>query len=263
MSSITIITSIFVLLSVLVCYAFIVQSITQKRQQKARFTIALKTRARNFKFMLSGFPAGFLPKELTLLVQRSLMHIHEQLAKLEPNNSSHRSEAKEMAQKMGETQQLAPSAGNVRLDNPQQMRDIKLCLEELYKFIFQLEAQHGMIRSQADGYRAMIKRLVLQVTVDSYMLQARLAREKGKTKLAAHHFDLALQLMVREQTGGHFDERIAQVRQAVAELATATTSGGDAPDVLEEHVDDHKAINHEWDKFEQQGTDWKKKQIYD
>lgn len=264
MSSVTIITSIIVLLAGLVCYAFVAQTIAHKRQQRERLLTALKSRVRNFKFILSGFPPGFLPKELTLLVQRSLMQLLEQLAKLEPGNSGYRQDLQTIAQQMAETQRQTSASPSqpTTIDNPQKARDIKACLEELYKFIFHLEGKKNLSRPQADIYRGMIRQLVLQLTVDSYVLHGRIARDKGKLKLALHYLDLALKLMVKERANGQFDGRIAQVRTAMNDLeARLASETGDIAVMPEEGVD-QAAISSEWDKFAQEQT-WKKKQIYD
>lgn len=261
MSSITIITAIIVLLAALVCYAFVAQSLTQKRQQRERLVNALKTRVRNFKFMLGGLPGGFLPKELVLLIQRSLMQVLEQLTKLDPKNPAHQQDLQLIAQQMAEVQrQPTQTATTSQLDSAQKTQEAKACLEELYKFIFQLEGKKGMSSVQADAYRNMIKQLVLQLTVDSYIAHGRTARDKDKLRLAIHYYDLALKLMIRERTNGHFDARITQLQNLITELEAQ--AGSDAITTAAPKDEGDEVISEQWDKFEQEG-DWKKKQIYD
>jgi hypothetical protein len=264
MSSVAIITSIIVLLAGLVCYAFIAQTLAQKRQQRERLLAALKVRARNFKFILSGFPAGFLPKELALLVQRSLMQLLEQLSKLERSNNTHQEDLQAIAQQMAETQRQAPVSSNrpTAIENPQQAREIKAYLEEFYKFIFQLEGKKNLTKAQADIYRGMIRHLVLQLSVDSYVLHGRIAREKGKPRLAIHYLDLALKLMIRERVSGQFDARIAQIRTAINDLQSHLTNEAGETTELPEEDGDQSAISSEWDTFAQEPS-WKKKQLYD
>lgn len=262
MSSIAIITAIIVLLAALVCYAFVAQTLTQKRQQRERLAAALKARLRDFKFMLSGLPAGFLPKELVLLVQRSLMQVLEQLARLEPANSAHAQELQSVAQQMAEVQrQPTQTAATAPLDSAAKVKETKVCLEELYKFIFQLEGKKGMTAAQAEAYRNMIKQLVLQLTIDSYVMHGRAARDKGKPRLAIHYYDLALKLMTRERANGQFEPRIKQMQSLIGELElqndTAPLAAA-APAV----ETDQELVSEEWDKFEKE-SNWKKKQIYD
>lgn len=262
MSSITVIAAIIVLLAGLVCYAFVAQTLTHKRQQRERLANALKVRVRNFKFMLNGLPSGFLPKELVLLIQRSLMQILEQLTKLEPKQESYTQELQSVAQQMAETQrQPSQTVTTGPLDSAQKAQEIKACLEELYKFIFQLEGKKGMTRSQADVYRNMIKQLVLQLTVDSYVMQGRVAKDKDKLRLAIHYFDLALKLMLRERANGVFDARITQLQATIAELESQV---GDSPLTQASIAGEleHENFTEQWDKFDKEDS-WKKKQIYD
>lgn len=264
MSSVTIITSIIILLAALVCYAFIAQTISQKKQQRERLLAALKVRVRNFKFMLSGFPPGFLPKELTLLVQRSLMQLLEQLAKLEPRNSTYAEDLQAVAHQMAETQRQPPTTGNSpqAIDNPQKAREIKACLEELYKFVFHLEGKRNLARTQADVYRAMIRNLVLQLTVESYVLHGRIAKDKGKLRLAVHYFDLAQKLMLKERANGQFDGRIAQLRSAITDIEGRLLTEEPRTAEVRTEDPDQASISSEWDKFAQEQS-WKKKQVYD
>jgi hypothetical protein len=262
MSSVAIITSIIVLLAGLVCYAFISQTMSQKRQQKERLLMALKSRVRNFKFMLSGFPAGFLSKELSLLVQRSLLQLLEQLAKLEPNVLTHKEDLQLITQQIAEAQRQPPQNHQpVTLDNPQKAREIKSCLEELYKFIFHLEGKKNLTKAQADVYRGMIRHLVLQLAVDSYAAHGRIARDKGKLRLAIHYFDLALKLMTKERTSGNFDARIEQIRALIKDLEDRLHNESNEAAEVAKDEGDQTPVNSEWDKFTEEN--WKKKQIYD
>lgn len=219
-----------------------------------------KNRARNFKFMLSGFPKGFLPKELTLLVQRSLLHVSEKLAQIEPSEPSYKQDFQLIAQQMAETQKQAPSkTSNTTIENPKQTQEVKACLEELYKFVFLLEGNKEMTQPQANAYRAMIKHLVLQLTVDSYTLHGRIAKDKNKTQLAIHYFSLGLNLMLKEKNNSHFEGRISQLKQAIDDLGAKSAAAAEAP----KPNDNTGEANSEWDKFDGDGGDWKKKQIYD
>lgn len=250
------------MLGALVCYAFIAQTITHKRQQKERLLAGLKSRARNFKFMLNGFPEQFLPKDLTLLIQRSLMQICEQMSQLEPNEPAHADDVQKIAQQMAETQRQSPhKQPSANLQNPQQIREVKACLEELYKYIFHLEAKRNLTRAQADTYRSIVKQLVLQLTVDSYVLHGRIAKEKDKIRLAAHYFDLGLKLMVREGKNGQFDGRISQLQTIISELQTRIAASETGP--IPSEQEDKAAIDSEWEKFGTDDASWKKKQVYD
>src|SRR5690625_7707287 len=80
------------LLIVLIGYAFIYQALEKRRKQRQRLMAALKYRQRSFKRMLVSFPAGFLPKDLNLVVYQALIEAAEQLRRLEPKERAHKEE---------------------------------------------------------------------------------------------------------------------------------------------------------------------------
>ncbi|WP_370981463.1 hypothetical protein [Agaribacterium sp. ZY112] len=264
MSTVTVIIGIIVLLAALVCYAFVSQSIQNKREQRKRMLTSLKNQSRGFRFMLSGCPEGFLPKELKILVQRSLLGVSEQLSQLEPNEPLHKQELQTISQSLAETQKEAPKNQVVTLNTPQQIKDVKMSLEELHRFVFNLESQGQMTRPQADTYRSQIKQLVLQATVDGYVLQGHNAKQSEKTKLAIHYFDLAIQLMQREGKVGSFEGRIAQLSEQVKELNIRLQEEIEAGQHVAE-ISDENELEDEWNKFGSDSSEdiWKKKQVYD
>ena len=263
MSSVAVIVLIIVVLASLVCYAFISQTMAHKREQQERLIGALSLKARNFKFMLSGFPQGFLPPELTLLVQKSLMEIHSQLSDLEPGNNVHKSELQTISQQMNDTRRQATRQGNVRLDNPQQISEVKACLEELHKYIFHLEEKQRIPRESADAYRASIRELVVNITVDSYNIAGKQALEKDKPRLALHNLDLALKLMQRERKSGNFDQRIIDLQKQCAELSLRVAADDNATTGPILEPNSQAELDNQWSEFEESKPDWKKKQIYD
>lgn len=262
MSSVAVIVTIVVLLALLVCYAFVSQTLANKREQRDRLVNALSLKARNFKFMLSGFPQGFLPPELTMLVQKSLLEIFNQLVDLEPENEQHKVELQNLSQQMNDARRQPSRQANVRLENPQQISEVKACLEELHKYVFQLEEKGRIPRANADAYRSSIRELVVNITVDSYYIAGKQALDKEKPRLALHNLQLALKLMERERNAGNFDQRIAELQQQcttleekVAEEDATTNPGLQEPD-------EQTLLNEEWSEFGH-SEQWKKKQLYD
>ncbi len=263
MSTVSVIVLIVVLLGALVCYAFISQTIAHKREQRQRMIAALKSRSRNFKFILSGFPTGFLPKELTVLVQRSLVETSEQLVELEPNEPRHMQDFQAVSAQMADSQKQVQSGQPKSLDSLQQIKEVKMCLEELHKFIFHKEGKKSLTRNQADHFRAQIKQLVLQVTVDGYVLSGQQARQNNKTKLAIHYFDLALNLLIREGKTGQFDGRIQQLREIIGQLKEQLTQESPEAELNSQEQAERDEVASEWDKFSEPDDQWKKKNVYD
>lgn len=263
MSSVTVIVGIVVLLAALVCYAFVSQSMQQKAEQRKRLLAALKSQHRSFSFILSGCPDGFLTKELKTIVLRSLIEVSEQLTRIDPKEPQHAQNLKQFTQTLAEVQREAPTSAQVSIENPQQIKEIKMSLEELHRFVFKLEEQQRVTRNQADGYRSQIKQLVLRVTVDGYMLHGHAARQSQKAKLALHYYDLALKLLIREGKAGSFDQKIQQLRELIKNMTEKLTEEEAAAPIAME--DGEESLGDEWSKFSEEASDdiWKKKQFYD
>lgn len=263
MSSVEIIVVIIVLLAVLVCYAFVAQTLKQKREQRARLLAALKTRARNFKFMINGFPQAFLPRDLTLLVQRSLIEVCENLSRLEPREPSHLQDLQAISSLMAETQRHAKPNSQVPLENPQQIKEVKICLEELYRFIHSIESKGTLSRNQAENYRSQIHQLALQITVDNYVIQGSAAENTTKPKLAIHYYDLAARLLLREGKPGQYDDRINDLKNRLKELNHALLEKNDGEPLTEQELAEQEEIDNAWNKFGNETDVWRKKHAYD
>ena len=265
MSSVAIISTLIALLAALVCYAFIYQTLATRREQRARLMAALKAKSRTFKYMFNGFPNGFLPRELLLLVLRSLIDVSEQLAKLEPSNTNHQQDLQHFSGKLLESQRQARPDKQIQMQNPQQISEVRACLEELFRHISRMEA-HALIQSnQAATYRNQIRQLVLQLTVDNYCLSGRAAQVNSKPKLALHYYDLSLNLLLREGHGSVNQNRIEELRELIQEVRHDIEQHD--PDAAQ--TPEQEALNEEiaseWAKFDTDNSQglWKKKNVYD
>lgn len=263
MSSIQVISSIIVLLAGLVCYAFIAQTLRVKKEQRERLLAVLKRRNNTFKFMLSGFPKGFLPKDLTLLVQRSLIETCDQLAKLDPRTPEYQQDLKIISEQMMNTQRQSGPQSPRYLETQQQVKEVKMCLEELYRFVHQQQQKGQLPSNLADGLSNQIKQLVLQITVDSYVMRGAASKQSSKAKLAHHYYDLALKLLLREGRGGSHDERIAEIKALLPELEKKMNEEAEQPQAEEQELANQAEMDEEWDKFGDKEDFWKKKHAYD
>ncbi len=261
MSTVAIITTLIVMLAALVCYAFVYQTVQHKREKRARLLAALKARSRSFSFMLNGCPDGFLPKELLVLVQRGLIEVLSQLSRLEPKVDSHTKDLKVVNAQLLETQRQNRPAKPVSLQNPQQIKDARACLEELHRFVFQEESRRVIARNQAEAFRNQIRQLVLQLTVDGYAFNGRTARQKNKIKLSLHYYELALNLLVREQRNNDNAASITRLKEIVAELKEQLTQQEDKAETPSKS--NTSEVSEEWEKFGEDQDIWKKKNVYD
>ncbi len=264
MSTASVIVVIVVILGVLVSYTFVHQTVQTKREQRLRLLTALKSRSRTFKFMLNGFPDGFLSKELKLLVQRSLADVSEQLSKLEPKDPQYLQDLQLVNTQMMETQRQTSRPESPMLENPQQLKDVRAALEELNKYIYKLEAKQTLPRNQAAAMKNQIRTLALQLTVDGHCLNGKQARQAGKVKLALHYYDLANSLIKREAKTEALKPRLIKIQQMLEQLNQRMQEEQDLSPLSEQEQAEAEDVENQWDKFSSSKEEvWKKKNIYD
>lgn len=265
MSTVSIIICIVVLLIALVCYAFAMQNIQNKKEQRKRLLIALQSQARGFKFILSGCPEGFLPKDLKLIVLKNVIDVFEQLSRLDPKDNSYLQELQTYTNQLAETQREQQTDAHTAMQSLEQIKSVKICLEELNRFVHNIESQSKISKSQADHYRGQIQQMLLQVTVDGYAMSGNLARQGDKHKLALHYYDLAKKLLLRDGKTGKFDNSIALYSEIIGDLQEKLAEEELAEGKQQIDPDQQAELDEEWDKFsadKEEGV-WKKKQIYD
>lgn len=260
MSTVTVIVAIVCLLGVLVSYAFVQQTVKNKKEHRARMLAALKSRSRTFKFMLKGFPKGFLSKELVTLVQKSLIDVYEQLSKLEPEMPQHLQNFQQLSSELTENQRQAKPSEPPTLDNPQQIKEVKVCLEELHKFVYKLEEKQKISHNQGQYFRDQIKQMVTQVSVDSYCMNGNRAKQSGKTKLALHYFETALSLIAKSGKSGRFKNKTVHLQEISAELKEKLQ---EEQGVTELTSAEQQGTEDAWAKFSDDDDIWKKKNVYD
>ncbi len=264
MSSVSVIVGIIVLLVALVAYAFAAQTIQHKREQRKRLLAALKSQARSFQFILSGCPEGFLSRELKTLVLRSLIDVCEQLSRLEPKENVHIQNIQVFNDQLAQTQRDTGETTAKAIESPQQIKEIKMSLEELHRYIHSLEQQARLNKAQADGFRAQIRLLVLQVTVDGYVINGEIARQSGKARLAQHYYELARRLLERDGKPGQKEDKLARFDAIIEELMAAASEEEAEAGTSDEDAELQAELDQEWDKFANDNEDiWKKKQVYD
>ena len=264
MSSVLIIVIIVVLLVGLVSFAVISQSVSHAREKRNRSITALKTKARQLKYMVSGFPKGFLPRDISLLLQKNLLNVLEQLSSLEPQESQHKQDLQWIASLLNDTQRVAQPEATETLENPQQIKEAKLCLEELNSFVTKQEQKGVFNESTAENYRDRMKQMVLELGMDTYILQARSAEQIGKYKLAVLHLENALNMAIKEgYSNGQIQKKVNFLKQKLEttrELAEQESSDEQAP--KPQHNEEE--TNEAWQEFENETDDgWKKKHAYD
>lgn len=265
MSSFTIISVLVLILTLLVGYAFISQSMEKKRKQTLRVLKALKQRANDFKFLLTGFPENFLSKELSELVIRCLMNVTEQLAQLESKETSHIDSLALLSKQLEDTKRRPKDSKRAKLENPQQVKEVKRLLHELNRFILHFKNKGSITAAQHKMYENQIKQLVIQMTVDNYIISAKQALGGGKTRLVVHYYSLAQKLLIRENAKGSFQKQVAKLGEEIKKYSALLEQESDTPSRNSEaNSASQEETSSEWNKFEEEENEWaKKKNIYD
>jgi len=258
--SIYIVVTIIVLLLALAGYAFISQSIEKKRVQRQRILMALKTKHRNFVYLINGFPPNFLTADLLGLIYRALIDTCEQLSKIEPKEQRHLDDITLYTNQLSALPKSSP-AQRPRVDNPQVMKEIRQHLQEVQHFLVQQETAKLINKVQFGAFMDQLKRLSLQMSVDAYLYFAKQAQQAGKLRLAIHYFTLAKKTLATENASRAYDKQITQLEAIVSKLEEKAQMSDEPNEVTPGATQPETAK--EWENFTPPTDDWKKKQMYD
>lgn len=256
-----VIATIFLMLILLAGYLFLSHSIEKRKVQRQRLITALRARRNSFRDLATGFPTGFLSNDLTALLYRALIECCEQLTLLEPKDHTH-SEQLTLFSNLLSALKENTQQNRVRLDNPQQIKEAHGLLQELYKFVMQQSALKQINQVQTDAYTDQINRMLLQMSVDGHVFNARQAQQAGKIKLAIHFYTLGRKALAAENASHTFDKQIAQLDAVTAKLQEKLDNTGEKPPVADGESATPES-NKEWKQFDEENAKWKKKQIYD
>lgn len=252
---------VLLLVIALAGYSFLNHSIEKRRIRHQRMVTALRARRNTFRDLATGFPAGFLSKDLMALLYRSLIDCCDQLSRLEPKDPSHPDQLAHYTSQLNALKDQSQQ-NRVRLENPQQIREARQLLQELLKHVVQQGQLQQLNAVQLEAYVDQIKRLMLQTAVDGHIANAKQAQAVGKIRLAIHHFGLARKALVSDNISRAYDKQIMQLETVIQKLeAKAAELSANNPEKTEL---ESGLPNKEWDKIQPVDKDgWKRKQLYD
>jgi hypothetical protein len=263
MTPVYIIIGLIVLTCMLICYVFIKQTIVKRKREKARLFNALVKRSKELLQMLNAFPRHFLPKDLSVFLYRCIVDVFEQLSKLEPERSEFLEQFTLYTTTM-ETKIREPvNDSQVRLQSSTQINEIRQYLNYLGRFM-QKWVQRGNLSDQQYGaYKVTLKNLVNKLMIDNYMLSGTASNDIGKYKLAAHHFTLAKNMIIKEGLASTQKDNLAHINQELARLIEAMKLEDEAAGTVKANIETITTDNNdEWSELEAKDG-WKKKNIYD
>lgn len=258
MTSVYVAGGIIVVLILMVCYAFMIQTVTKKKEQQQRLTHALEQRIKKFRILLSGFPEGFLPQDLTLLIYRHLIDAAQQLTALCPKESNYIEELELFSREMSDIQRRPPAARRIRVESPKQGKEIKQYLTELNKFVHRLHQRGKLAKADFDAHSADIRQLVLHIAVDNYISHATTAESADKPKMALHYYTLARNLLGKDTLNKEYKQRLNEINRHIIRLESIVDDEPKEIDAEESPTNDTA-----WNEFGAGDESWKKKAIYD
>lgn len=257
MSTAVIIGIVAIGLFVLVAIAVTMQTIEKNNKEKRRLESSLNSRARNFQYMLEGFPKGFLSRDLQVLVCKCLIEVYEQLVQISPRNNDYRDKLQRSATQQKEFQARPANASSITLTDTVQIKDIQKLLTSLHNFVVKLMESKRINGAEAKVYSQQIKRLMVQTSTDSLALGINEAIKSGKPPLAIHYMQTSIDKMQKENADGFFSKRIALYQQRINDM------NSEAHTTVDQATKQRKETDAEWDEASKPDDSWKKKAIYD
>lgn len=256
---------VIVVLASLICYAFFTQTLEKKKKQHQRLVNALKVRSKDFSHMAEGFPPNFLPKELNVLIMRSLVDVLDQLVRLEPSEPQYAENLQQYKLKLQEAQTSSKTAPREKIQNPAQIAEVKQLLGALNNFLG-IMLKRGTINSKEHvAYEEQIKLVIIEMNIDAHIINAKQAAGIGKAKLAIHYYSLAKKLMLKGNEQKDFRAQIMEINEKIAGLQSQLASEEAEQAVqISEATQPDKETEQAWEEFDNdEDEDWKKKSIYD
>lgn len=244
-------------LAILVAVAVTLQTVDKNNKEKRRLEAALKSRARNFDYLLNGFPEGFLNRDLQVLVCNCLLEVYSQLAQLDPRNKDYAKQLSKAQMQLAEYKAKPANNSSVTLTETVQIKEVQKMLAGLYNFIAKLAASKRINTKEAKIYGKQVRRLIVQTSTDALIEPIKDALQLHKYRLAIHYLHMAVDKMKKENDDGFYSERINKHLLRIEELETQA-------DTKEESTKAAQQKNAaEWEELEKPDESWKKKSLYD
>ena len=257
MSTAIVVASLAAGLFVLVTIGVTMQTLEKNRREKRLLENSLNSRARNFQYLLDGFPQGFLGRDLQVLVCKCLAEVYEKLLEISPKESSYQKQRTLNAERLSQFQEGSNINSEVPLSDLGQIKEVQKLLTSLHKFISQLH-QGGRINEQEGKvYSQQIQRLMMQTTIDAYNQQIQAAIGADKQKLAIHHLHTVIDKLTRHNGSNLYTGKIAVFQEQLSGLERLVADSDAASAALRAEADK------EWDALNKPDDSWKKKALYD
>lgn len=235
-------------LAVLIGVGILLQTIDNKKKENHQREATLNVRVRNFDYMLNGFPEGFLHPQLKILVCHCLIEVFSQLNKIDPGNKNYADKLVTAQQRLTEFSAKPGKPASVTLSDRAQIREVQKMLSSLHNFVSKLAASKRIKPVDANHYRKLLQRLLLQTTLDELINPIAEAVDQNNKPLAIHYLQVGRDKMQQENEDGFYNDSINKHNSRIEALMQQTPT---------------QETDKQQEGLAKADDSWKKKSIYD
>jgi len=261
MSSVVTVIAIICILVILVCSAFVSQTRQQRREKHNRLLAALRAKYRRFRNILNTCPKDFLPRDLTVLVLRTIIDTSEKLAQLEKSNNTHSQDVDIFTAQLQKIQERDAHPTTNTLTNLMTIQEAKGALNELDHYIHDLEDKQTLPTNQTTAFKNQIKYLTFKLAIDSHELQAQAALDSNTPKLASHHYTIIVNMITKSAKNSALAVKLPVLEKRITELQQRISEEEEIHAIEEDHRTKGKDPN--WKSLNNPEDSWKKRTMYD
>jgi hypothetical protein len=200
------------LVTVLVAFYGITQSMEARREEKRRLCGILLARADHFQELLTAFPPNFLPADIRQLVGASLLESWRQLRTLDPQNSRYH-KASADCEKTVKAIQHCKETARQPMDNPAVIKEARAHLKTLGQYLQQQMDSGKLSGQQAQQFSAQLRQLQLTLSLDGYNIAIRQANQSQQYSVAAHNCEMAKKTLMKESASAQQAQMVQHYQQ--------------------------------------------------
>ena len=205
-------------LVVLIAVGVLIQTMDDKTRENRQREAALNARASSFDYMLNGFPPGLVHPRLKALVCHCLIEVFSQLNKIAPQNQSYDDNLASAQQQLTEFSSKTGKFVSISLSDKAQIKEVQKMFSSLHNFVSKLAASQRIKAEEANLYRKLIQRLLLQTTLDELIHPIAEALNQGNIALAIDYLQASRGRMEQENEDGFYNDRISKHKRQIEEL---------------------------------------------
>ena len=181
---------------ILAVFTVVSQTLEQKRAEKRRAVAALERHAAHIQELLTGFPPGYLNKELEVFLYNSILETYEKLEQLNSDPTyqeslqKYRDDQKKLMASDYATQKRAV------FTTPQEIKEMKQRLKDLLILIAAAVQHQSLSMAEARKFKQYLSKAMLSINLNSYRMAALQAESADKLQVAIHYHEQAKKLLI-------------------------------------------------------------------